>query len=52
MKRVDVINDFLEEKIDYYNQYVEMLNIQGNDDIDTLDYLFRNTLSKAWDYKE
>ncbi len=51
-KRVNVINHFLEEKIDYYNQYVKALNVQGNDDIDTLDHLFRRTLSQAWDSKE
>jgi predicted nucleotidyltransferase len=51
-KRVDVINDFLEEKIDYYKQYVKTLNVKENNDIDTLDQLFRNTLSEAWGYKE
>lgn len=51
-KRVEIINEFLEEKIEYYKQYVKMLNVQGNNDIDILDGLFRSTLSEAWNYKK
>ncbi len=51
-KRVDIINEFLEEKIEYYKQYVKMLFVRGNSDIDTLDRLFRSTLSEAWNYKK
>ncbi|MCT4596852.1 MAG: nucleotidyltransferase domain-containing protein [Vallitalea sp.] len=47
-KRVNVINEFLEEKIAYYSEYVKMLNVQSNKDIDTLDELFRNTLQEVW----
>lgn len=47
-KRVDIINEFLEDKMAYYKAYVKALNVQGNNDIDTLDNLFRSTLSEAW----
>lgn len=48
-RKVDIINDFLEEKIDHYNNYVKKLNVKNNDNLDTLDNLFRSTLSKVWD---
>ncbi|GKX28053.1 hypothetical protein SH1V18_05330 [Vallitalea longa] len=48
-KRVNIINDFLEEKIDYYNNFVKKLNMKKNNDLDALDNLFRSTLSNVWE---
>ncbi|GMQ63934.1 nucleotidyltransferase domain-containing protein [Vallitalea maricola] len=47
-KKINIINDFLEDKICYYNEYVKTLNIQVSDDIDALDNLFRSTLYEGW----
>ncbi|WP_273325228.1 nucleotidyltransferase domain-containing protein [Vallitalea guaymasensis] len=47
-KKINIINDFLEDKICYYKEYVKTLNIQVSDDIDALDNLFRSTLHEVW----
>lgn len=47
-KQIKVINKFLEEKIQYYSNYVKELNIKSKTDFEVLDKLFRNTLNEVW----
>lgn len=47
-KQIKVINKFLEEKIQYYTNYVKILNTKSKTDFEVLDKLFRNTLNEAW----
>lgn len=47
-KRIDVINEFLEEKIEYFKDYVKSIDANKNRNIDVLDDLFREILQEAW----
>ncbi|MBS4537292.1 nucleotidyltransferase domain-containing protein [Clostridium sp. D2Q-11] len=47
--RIDVINDFLEEQMDYYRKYVKGLDNKSSSSISVLNELFRETLKGAWE---
>lgn len=47
-QRIDVINEFLEEKILYFNEYVKQLDSDTNKNVEHLDRLFRETLQEVW----
>lgn len=47
-QKIDIINEFLENKIHYYHEYVKQLKDVGNGNIEQLDQLFRETLQEAW----
>ncbi len=38
--RIDIINKYIEEKIEYYNKYASTLDCLEKDSITNLDYLF------------
>jgi uncharacterized protein len=44
-----ILNEFLEEKINFYNEYVKSLGKQNQPDTSRLDELFRDTIYEAWD---
>ena len=46
--RIGIINDFLEERIAYYEKYVEQYNSKKEPDIEKLNLLFRETLNEVW----
>ena len=46
--RIDVINEFLEEKILYFNEYVKQLDSDTSKNVEHLDRLFRETLQEVW----
>ena len=47
-QKIDVINEFLEEKILYFNEYVKQLDSDINKNVEHLDRLFRETLQEVW----
>ncbi|MEP6848627.1 MAG: nucleotidyltransferase domain-containing protein [Acidobacteriota bacterium] len=46
--KIASLNDFLESKINYYNDYVSKIEQPEKPDILLLDNLFRETLSEVW----
>ncbi len=46
--RISIINDYAERQIEYFNNYVKELHFKNQPDVNELDQLFRDTLSKAW----
>lgn len=46
--RVDVLNDFLKEKIEFYSEKVGEVDTIDRPQTEMLDRLFRETLSKVW----
>ena len=45
--RVEIINDFLEEKINYFEDYKKKMSKRQHSKVDLLDKLFRDTV-KVW----
>lgn len=46
--KIQILNDFLEEKIEYYSKYVSSLEQNPQPDTKRLDELFKQTLYEAW----
>jgi len=46
--RVDIINDFIEERLKYYQEYVKGIKDISPIDYDRLNKLFRTTLEEVW----
>ena len=46
--RIDVLNDFLESKITFYNEYVKSLGKPVQPTTDSLNLLFKETLLRIW----
>lgn len=46
--KIVILNEFLDNKIEYYNNYVKNLKIDKNNDIENLDLLFRSILEEVW----
>lgn len=49
--KIPILNEFLEEKIDYYKVYIETLAQRTQPDTNRLNDLFKQTLYEAWDQK-
>ncbi len=47
--KIQILNDFLEDKISYYNDYVKTLGQCNPPDTTRLDELFKQTIYEAWD---
>jgi uncharacterized protein len=47
--KIQVLNDFLEQKIEFYNDYVKSLGQSEKADTTRLDELFKETVYEAWD---
>lgn len=47
---IEVINDFIEERIAYYEQYVAKYDNKRELDAEKLDELFRDTLTEVWKF--
>jgi hypothetical protein len=46
--KIDVLNDFLEEKINFYSRLVDRLEAGEKPDTKKLDALFRETIGEVW----
>ncbi len=46
--RKPVLNQFIEEKIEYFEEFAKSLEYIKNNDVSQLDDLFLNTLDEAW----
>lgn len=46
--KIQILNDFLEQKISYYNDYVKSLSQNNQPDTTLLDELFKTTIYEAW----
>lgn len=46
--KINVLNDFLEEKINFYSAYVKTLGLSERPNTQLLDQLFIQTLSEVW----
>jgi len=49
--RIDILNDFLDEKIQYYNNYIKFLEQSKQPETRLLDELFKQTMYEAWEEK-
>ena len=49
--KIKIINDFLEERIIYYNNYLKQFNTSIAPDTNRLNELFRNTLQEVYKHK-
>lgn len=47
--KIQILNDFLEQKIEFYNDDVKSLGQSEQPDAVTLDALFKQTIYEAWD---
>lgn len=47
--KIQVLNDFLEQKINFYTDYVKSLGQIAQPDTEKLNELFKQTLNEAWD---
>ena len=47
--KIEVLNQFLEEQIDYYQQYVKGIEKRLGIDIESLNTLFRNMLFEVYE---
>ncbi|WP_428865535.1 nucleotidyltransferase domain-containing protein [Clostridium sediminicola] len=47
-KQNGIINEFLEDRLNYFDEYVKNIHSEKNSDIDVLDELFREILKEAW----
>ncbi|PZR03270.1 MAG: hypothetical protein DI539_26450 [Flavobacterium psychrophilum] len=47
--KIQILNDFLEQKIEFYNEYVKSLEKGEQADTTRLDELFKQTVYEAWD---
>ena len=50
--KIQILNDFLEQKIKFYNDYVKDLRQHNQPDTARLDELFRLTIDEAWSAKQ
>lgn len=50
-KKIKVVNNFLEEKITYFENYAKKLKVHNFSKSNILDNLFRDTLKEYWGYK-
>jgi predicted nucleotidyltransferase len=46
--KIKILNEFLEERINYYNKYVKSLESTKQPDTTLLDDLFRQTIEESW----
>jgi predicted nucleotidyltransferase len=46
--KIEILNDFLEQKIKFYNKYVKSLGKSPQPDTAKLDELFKQTIYEAW----
>lgn len=46
--KIKILNDFLEQKIQYYNDYVKSLGKNSQPETTRLDELFKQTIKEAW----
>ena len=46
--RVEVLNEFLREKVEYYSRTVGEINTNDRPQTEILDQLFRDTLTEVW----
>ena len=49
--RIQILNDYLEEKIEFYNAYTNTLDPYIQPDTKRLNELFRHTLQEVWDHR-
>ena len=47
--KIQILNDFLEQKIKFYNDYVKSMGQIAQPDTARLDELFKQTIYEAWD---
>ena len=50
--KIQILNNFLEQKIKFYNHYVNSIKQTDQPDTAILDELFKNTIFEAWGKKE
>ncbi len=50
--KIQILNDFLEEKIEYYKSYVLSVGPTGQPDTEMLDQLFMETIYEAWNNQQ
>ena len=50
--RIQILNDYLEEKIEFYNAYTNTLDPYIQPDTKRLNELFRHTLQEVWDHRK
>ena len=48
-KQIKIINEFLDEKISYFKDYVKSLDMRSETGFDGLNQLFRDILTEAWE---
>jgi predicted nucleotidyltransferase len=46
--RIEILNDFLEQKIEFYKGYVEQIEANDKPQTELLDELFRETIFEVW----
>jgi len=46
--RIDILNEFLDDKISFYDHFVKSVNQNTQPDTDKLNTLFRHTLDEVW----
>jgi hypothetical protein len=46
--KIQLINNFLEQMLDYYSTFVQSLEKQSPPDTERLNALFKSTLNEAW----
>lgn len=46
--KIQILNDFLEQKLSYYNSYVKSIEQQNHPSTTRLDELFKETIHEAW----
>ncbi len=47
--KIQILNDFLEQKIEFYNNYVKSIVQNTPPDTAKLDELFKETIYEAWE---
>lgn len=47
--KIQILQDFLEQKISFYNDYVKTVGQSNQPETERLDELFRQTVSEVWD---
>lgn len=47
--RIQILNDFLEKKIEFYRDYLKSLGQISQPETLRLDELFKQTINEAWD---
>ena len=46
--KIQILQDFLEQKIQFYNDYVKSLGQPNQPDTERLDELFKQTINEVW----